>query len=162
MSKQAFDHKQRQNPLATIMRERAYSGGEKPMPQANPDPRQKKALHWVGSSKKDLMSFPVEVMRDIGAALGAAQFGEKAEGVKPWKGEAPGVMEIVEAFDGDAYRTVYAAFFEKAVYVIHAFQKKSPDGGSQTDQRDVDAICIGMRSAREDYKKRYAKEKADG
>lgn len=132
------------------------------MAQANPDPRQKKALHWVGNSRKELMSFPAEVRKDIGSALGAAQFGEKAAGVKPWKGEALGVMEIVEPFDGDAYRTVYAAFFEKAVYVIHAYQKKSPDGGAEVDQRDKEAIQKGVKSARDDYKMRYATEQTDG
>jgi len=95
------------------------------MVQANPDPRQKKRLHWVGNSLKDLMEFPEVPRKAVGGALGAAQFGEIAEDVKKWKGEGAGVFEIVEPHDGNAYRAVYAAAFKEAVYVLHAFQKIS-------------------------------------
>jgi len=129
------------------------------MVQANPDIREKKKLHWMGSSNKDLNSFPVEVQKDIGGAIGAAQFGEKAEGVKSWKGAGPGVFEIVEPYDGNAYRTVYATALEKAVYVLHAFQKKSPDGGSTTDQRDVEAVKQGLKGAKAHHKITYEGKK---
>lgn len=133
------------------------------MAQTTPDPRQKKGLHWVGNSREDLLEFPEEVRKDIGYALGAAQFGEKAEGVKAWKGCGSGVLEIVQPFDGNAYRTVYAAFFLEAVYVLHAFQKKSPDGGSKTDKRDVEAIEQALRGAKEHHAEVYGrKDKRNG
>ena len=84
-----------------------------------------KPLNWVGSSKRDFLSFPGAVKEDMGNALGIAQFGGTAPTTKPWKGLGPGVLEVVESHDGNAYRAVYTVRFEKAVYVLHAFQKKS-------------------------------------
>ena len=84
-----------------------------------------KPLHWVGSAKRDFLSFPAAVKDDMGNALGIAQFGGTAPIAKPWKGLGPGVLEIVESNDGNAYRAVYTVRFEKALYVLHAFQKKS-------------------------------------
>ena len=73
-----------------------------------------KPLHWVGSSKRDFLSFPAAVKEDMGNALGIAQFGGTAPTAKPWKGLGPGVLEIVESHDGNAYRAVYTVRFEKA------------------------------------------------
>jgi phage-related protein len=60
----------------------------------------------VGSSKRDFLGFPDPVKDDIGNALGIAQFGGTAPTAKPWKGLGPGVLEIVESHDGNAYRAV--------------------------------------------------------
>src|SRR5712692_6475169 len=87
-----------------------------------------KPLYWVGCSKRDLLDFPEAVKDGIGSALSVAQFGGKHPAAKPWKGEGPGVLEIVEDYQSDAYRAVYTVRFERAVYVLHAFQKKSPKG----------------------------------
>ena len=117
-----------------------------------------KPLHWVASSKRDFLSFPVAVKEDMGNALGVAQFGGIAPTAKPWKGLGPGVLEIVESHDGNAYRAVYTVRFEKAVYVLHAFQKKSPSG-IQTRKRDVDLVAQRLRTAAEDYEAHYGKPK---
>jgi phage-related protein len=61
-----------------------------------------KPLHWVGSSKRDFLSFPAAVKEDMGNALGIAQFGGTAPTAKPWKGLGPGVLEVVESHDGNA------------------------------------------------------------
>jgi phage-related protein len=61
----------------------------------------------------------------MGNALGIAQFGGTSPTAKPWKGLGPGVLEIVESHGGNAFRAVYTVQFEKAVDVLHAFQKKS-------------------------------------
>ena len=74
-----------------------------------------KPLNWVGSSKRDFLSFPGAVKEDMGNALGIAQFGGTAPSAKPWKGLGPGVLEVVESHDGNAYRAVYTVRFEKAV-----------------------------------------------
>ena len=63
-----------------------------------------KPLHWVGSSKRDFLSFPAAVKEDMGNALGIAQFGGTAPTAKPWKGLGPGVLEVVESHDGNAYQ----------------------------------------------------------
>jgi phage-related protein len=117
-----------------------------------------KPLHWVGSSKRDFLSFPEEVKEDMGNALGIAQFGGKAPTAKPWKGLGPGVLEIVESHDGNAYRAVYTVRFEKAVYALHAFQKKSPSG-IRTDTRDVDLVSQRLRTAEKDYEEHNGKPK---
>ncbi len=87
---------------------------------------QPKPVRWVGSSKEDLSNFPAEVRRRVGGALWEGQIGRKAPYVKPLKGCGDaGVLEITDAFDGDTFRAVYTVRFAKAVYVLHAFQKKS-------------------------------------
>jgi len=113
-------------------------------------------LFWVGSAKNDLLGFPEAVKDEMGVALSVAQFGGKHPNAKPWKGEGPGVLEIVEDHRGDTYRTVYTVKFERAVYVLHAFQKKSPKG-KKTAQSDVELISRRLRAASEDCEARYGK-----
>ena len=115
-----------------------------------------KLVHWVGSSKRDLLTFPEQVVSDMGYALGLAQLGGKHPDTKPWKGQGSGVFELVERYEGDAYRAVYTVRFEAAIYVLHAFQKKSPKG-IRTDQRDVDLVARRLRLAQEDYDQRVGK-----
>jgi phage-related protein len=117
-----------------------------------------KPLHWVGSSKSDFLEFPDAVKDDMGNALGVAQFGGTAPTAKPWKGLGPGVLEIVESHEGNAYRAVYTVRFEKAVYVLHAFQKRSPSG-IRTAKRDVELIRERLKRAQNDYEHHYAKAK---
>jgi phage-related protein len=109
-----------------------------------------KPLHWVGSSKRDFMAFPEEVQADMGYVLGLAQLGGKHPHAKPWKGEGPGVFEVVERHDGDTYRAVYTVRFEQAVYVLHAFQKKSPSG-IRAAGSDISLVSERMRRARDDH-----------
>jgi phage-related protein len=113
-------------------------------------------LFWAGSAKDDLMEFPEAVKDDIGTALSVAQFGGKHPKAKPWKGEGPGILEIVADHRGDTYRAFYTVKFEHAIYVLHAFQKKSPKG-RKTPQTDVDLISRRIRMASEDYEARYGK-----
>ena len=77
---------------------------------------------------------------------------------KPWKGEGPGVLEIVEDHRSDTYRAVYTVRFESAVYVLHAFQKKSTKG-VKTSLTDVRLISQRLKAAKEDYEIRYGKKK---
>src|SRR5271156_291403 len=87
-----------------------------------------KPLFWVGPAKRDLLDFPEAVRRRMGVVLSVAQFGGKHSAAKPWKGQGSGVFEVVEDYRGDTFRTVYTIRFSQAVYVLHAFQKKSPTG----------------------------------
>jgi phage-related protein len=95
---------------------------------ARPLVKGERPLDWVGSSKRDFLGFPSPMKDEMGNALGVAQFGDKHPSAKPWKGEGPGVFELVEDHDGDTYRAVYTVRFKEIVYVLHAFQKKSPTG----------------------------------
>jgi phage-related protein len=74
-----------------------------------------------------------------------------------WKGEGPGVFELVEDRRGGTWRVVYTVRFEKAVYALHCFQKKSPSG-IRTAGTDVALIRRRLKTAREDYEVRYGKK----
>lgn len=97
-------------------------------------------LIWIGSSRRDLRGFPREVRRNIGQALYAAQQGETDPSAKPLRGLGGGsVLEIVADHHGDTWRAVYTVRFSEAVYVLHAFQKKSKRGIA-TPKKDMDLI----------------------
>lgn len=117
-----------------------------------------KPLDWVGSSKKDFLGLPELVKDEMGNALGLAQFGGKHPSAKPWKGQGSGVFEVVEDHEGDTYRAVYTVRFKEVVYVLHAFQKKSPKG-IRTAQVDVDLVERRLKVAQQDYEVRYGKSK---
>jgi phage-related protein len=115
-----------------------------------------KPLDWVGSSKRDFLAFPEPVKQEIGNALGLAQFGGKHPRAKPWKGEGPGVFEVVDDHHGNTYRVVYTVRFGEVIYVLHAFQKKSPKR-IRTARGDIDLIARRLRIAQQDYEARHGK-----
>lgn len=121
-------------------------------------PPEEKQVFWVGASKEELMDFPQPVRYAMGGAIAAAQYGGKHPAAKPWKGEGPGVLEIVEDHQGNAYRAVYTVRFEDAVYVLYAFQKKSKSG-IKTDKRDIDNVSRRLKMAQAHYEARHEKEK---
>jgi phage-related protein len=113
-----------------------------------------KPVRWVGSSLKDLKSFPPEVQKDIGYALYAAQNGETDPAAKPLKGFGGAlVMEIVAPCAGDTWRGIYTVRFKGVVYVLHAFQKKSKRG-MVTPKKEIDLIGQRLSAAERDYKER--------
>ena len=110
-----------------------------------------KAVRWMGASKEDLSAFPDDVKRRVGRALWDAQIGLKAPFAKPLKGfGGAGVLEVVDDFDGNAYRSVYTARFAGVVYVLHAFQKKSTRGSSMPKSA-LALISRRLSQAQEDY-----------
>ncbi len=115
-------------------------------------------LDWVGSAKRDFLAFPDAVKDELGNALGLAQFGGKHPKAKPWKGQGPGVFEIVADHTGNAYRAVYTVRFREVVYVLHAFQKKSPTR-RRTARTDIALLEQRLRVAQQDYEARYGKSK---
>lgn len=90
-------------------------------------------------------------------ALEVARLGGKHPAAKPWHGAGPAVFEVV-VDDGDAYRVVYTVHFREAVYVLHAFQKKSTQG-IKTAYRDVETVGHRLQRAADDYKGRYGERK---
>jgi phage-related protein len=97
-------------------------------------------LIWIGSSRKALCGFPRQVRRTIGYALYAAQQGDIDPSAKPLRGFGGGsVLEIIADLRGDTWRAVYTVRFSEAIYVLHAFQKKSKRGIA-TPKRDLDLI----------------------
>jgi phage-related protein len=105
-----------------------------------------KPLIWRGSSKIDFMAFPRTVQREMGYALFLAQVGERHTTMaKTLKGFGGGnVIEIKESYEGNAYRAVYTIRFDDAVYVLHAFQKKSKKGKT-TPKREIDLITKRLK-----------------
>jgi phage-related protein len=116
-----------------------------------------KPLEWVGRSHDDLKDFPSAVKRDIGFALYFAQKGDKHPSAKPLKGfGGAGVLEVVEDFDGDAYRAVYTVRFAGAIYVLHVFQKKSKSGIA-TPKPDFNLIGKRLKIAEQMSKQKVLK-----
>ena len=110
-----------------------------------------KPVRWIGESKADLSAFPNDVKLRVGGALWDAQVGVKSPAAKPLKGfGGAGVLEVVADFDGNAFRTVYTVRFAEAVYVLHAFQKKSRRGIA-TPKAELDLIAARLERAKEDY-----------
>jgi phage-related protein len=100
---------------------------------------------WVASSLEDLRRFPEPVQKVVGFALFQAQCGGKHLQARTLKGfGGAGVLEIIEDLDGNAFRTVYAVRFADAVYVLHAFQKRSKRG-IKTPKRDMDVVRSRLR-----------------
>ena len=92
-----------------------------------------KPLSFVGSSLDDLRAFPAAARHAIGVELMRVQFGGMPTNFKALKEAGSGAYEIRVHLDG-AWRVIYVAKFEKAIYVLHAFQKKT----QRTAQSDIE------------------------
>jgi phage-related protein len=102
---------------------------------------------WIGSSLRDLREFPDIVQDHLGYALYVAQRGDKHRGAKTLSGfGGAGVVEIIKDSRGDTFRAVYTLRYRGAVYVLHAFQKKSKSG-RETPRRDMELIQQRLREA---------------
>jgi phage-related protein len=102
---------------------------------------------WVGSSRRDLRQFPEPVQDHMGYALYVAQQGGRHRDTKVLSGfGGAGVVEVMKDFRGDTFRAVYTLRHEGAVYVLHAFQKKSKTGRA-TPLRDMQLIRQRLREA---------------
>src|ERR1700681_4108564 len=106
-----------------------------------------KPVIWVGSSRNDLRQFPEPVQDHMGYALYVAQRGGKHRDTKTLSGfSGAGVVEVVKDYRGDTFRAVYTLRYAGAVYVLHAFQKKSKTG-RETARRDTELIEQRLREA---------------
>jgi phage-related protein len=115
-------------------------------------------LLWVASSKRDYGDFPPRVQDNLGFELFLAQTGQHPPSAKPLKGLGSGTVELVEDFNGDTYRAVYTVRYQEAVYVLHAFKKKSKRGIA-TPKSDIDLIRRRLKNAAFDHATRFKQEK---
>ncbi len=92
-----------------------------------------KPLRWLGSSLDDLRAFPENARREAGYQLGRVQQGLMPDDWKPMTLVGPGVYEV-RIHTGVEHRVFYVAKHEEAVYVVHAFEKRT----RQTRQDDID------------------------
>lgn len=83
-----------------------------------------KALFWLGSSRRDLRAFPSEVRRTAGFQLLRVQLGLEPSDWKPLPTVGAGVREI-RIHTETEHRVCYVARFAEAIYVLHAFEKRS-------------------------------------
>jgi phage-related protein len=92
-----------------------------------------KPIYWIGTSREDIRDFPEEARRKAGLQLRFVQQGESPLDFKPMSIVGKGVQEIRIRTE-DAYRIFYVAKFAEAIYVLHAFQKKT----QKTTQQDIE------------------------
>jgi phage-related protein len=118
-------------------------------------PAAPRLLIWRGTSKTDFTVFPATVQREMGYALFQAQMGRRhATMAKTLKGFGGGtVVEVKESYEGNAYRAVYTVRYADAVYVLHAFQKKSKTG-IKTPTPDMNLIEKRLKDLIEEREKR--------
>lgn len=96
---------------------------------------------WIGSSKDDISAMPKPVKASFGYRLRRVQQGRPTDDTKTLPQFGPGVYEFREAFDTNAYRLMYVVRLRNAVYVLHAFMKKSKSGIGlpRADKRLIEA-----------------------
>jgi phage-related protein len=102
----------------------------------------------MGNARKNIQEFPRDVQKDFGDEIQLIQFGGMPKNAKPFKGLGSGVLEIVLRHDTNTYRTVLALQLGEKIYVLHAFQKKSPKG-IKTSKPDIDLIKQRYKETRE-------------
>jgi len=107
-----------------------------------------KPISWVKAALRDFKTFPQDVQYDTAQALSIAARGGKADTAKPFKGVGSGIYEIALRYRGDAFRVLYVVNLGNAVWVIHAFQKKSKTG-IKTPQTDIDLIRERLKRLKE-------------
>ena len=106
--------------------------------------------------------FRREPRESIGLALYFAQKGDKHPSAKPLKGfGGAGVLEIVENCEGDSYRAVYTVRLADAIYVLHAFKKKSKRG-IKTPKHEIDILKQRLQQAEEEFRSRQHRKESNG
>ena len=93
-----------------------------------------KPIEFLGDSLRSLREFPDDAKRDAGYQLDRVQHGLQPDDFKPMPSIGKGVEEIRVRDDTGAYRVIYTARLADAIYVLHAFQKKT----QATSKRDID------------------------
>jgi phage-related protein len=100
-----------------------------------------KPLVFLGDALEQLRDFPEDARRQAGVQLHKVQLGLDPSDWKPMATIGPGVREIRIRDEAGAFRVIYVARIEDAVYVLHAFQKKT----QQTAKRDLDLAALRLR-----------------
>jgi phage-related protein len=98
-----------------------------------------RTVSWIQAARRAFEEFPESVQGDIFDALTVAAEGGKSDKAKPFRGIEGGVFEIALRYRGDAFRAIYAIKIDAAIWVIHAFQKKSKSG-IKTPNVEIDRI----------------------
>jgi phage-related protein len=113
-----------------------------------PDLPSVRPIAWIASSKDDLSALPREVKASFGFRLYELQQGKTPLDMKPLPQFGAGVYELRESFERNAYRVMHVVNLTKALYVLHAFMKKSKSGIG-LPKPDAELIAQRLRRARE-------------
>jgi len=108
-----------------------------------------KPVIWLGDSRACVKDFPEEGRHEAGYELEKIQDGREPSDWKPMPSVGLGVKEV-RVWTGDAFRLIYLAKFAEAVYVLHAFQKKS----EKTAQGDIELARRRFRALIEERRRR--------
>ena len=110
--------------------------------------RKTRPVSWIKAALNEFETFPEGARSICLAALTIAAEGGKADIAKPMLGMGAGVLEIAVPFRGDAFRVVYAVQPAEAIWVVHAFQKKSKQG-IKTPKREIGLIRDRLKRLKE-------------
>jgi phage-related protein len=117
-----------------------------------------KTAYFLGQSLDIIRHFPKEVREEIGFAIENAQNGSKALNVVPLVGfGGASVLEIIANGSHGTYRAVYTVRFPEAIYLLHAFQKKSRRGIA-TPKSELALVRARLKVAQEHYEREYEKQ----
>jgi len=100
-----------------------------------------KPIAFQGTSLDDLRAFPETVRREAGHQLDQVQRGLEPDDWRPMPSIGPGVREVRVRDEAGAFRVIYTATRPEAVYVLHAFQKKT----QATAKQDLDLVRARLR-----------------
>lgn len=107
-----------------------------------------KPVAWIGDTRQAVKNFPLVARQRIGRQLSRVQDGLEPEDWKPMPSIGIGVKEIRVRENG-AYRLIYVAKFSEAIYVLHAFEKKT----RSTPKPDIELARTRFRALVNDRKK---------
>lgn len=93
-----------------------------------------KPVRFAGSAREDLAAFPEPARRTAGYELFMVQVGRELSDFKSMPDVGPGAYEIRVRDQAGTFRVIYVAKFDDAIYVLHAFQKKTP----RTSRMDIE------------------------
>lgn len=111
-------------------------------------PLSDKPVIWIGTSKDDVSALPAPVKASFGHRLRLIQKGKPVMDAKALRQFGPGVFELRDQFDRNAYRMMYLVNLKSAIYVLHAFMKKSASGIG-LPKPDAELIAQRLGAARE-------------
>ncbi len=101
-----------------------------------------KPVAFLGDALEAIRAFPNAARREMGFQIDRLQRGLDPDDWKPLKTVGPGVREIRVRDASGAYRAIYVATFPEAIFVLHAFQKKT----RATAKRDLDVAVVRFRA----------------
>jgi phage-related protein len=104
-----------------------------------------KPIVFLGDALRRVRAFPEDARRTVGHELRDVQHGDKPTDWKPMPSVGPGVREIRVRETSGAFRVIYVAQFAAAIYVLHAFQKKT----QAAPQRDIELARNRLSAIRE-------------